>query len=137
MAKVTLNTLFSEVYEKIDKAATEANKDLRNKLKEHINEDYYGSYDPKDYIRTYQLRNSVRSQKSGKARSGTIIFHIGVEDGKGYPRWDGKGLFPASAVNQNASVGIHGYAGQHGNGFWSPFLNNADSYVDAVLRSRL
>jgi hypothetical protein len=131
--------------------AEEIAPDVKKLFKESVRYsliDYYNSYQPKDYIRTYNFMNGIleSAKTSGKGNVLTMSVHSGFMDN--YNGWSGSVPFgksylindiknsPEGKKQLNASFAFDFFfvGGEHGHGKWMmkkslpPYM-----YVDADI----
>ena len=101
---------------------------LRKKLMEFIDQDFYQKYKPKEYIRSYQLKNSPEFI----SLSNDLIEIFIDTDSMNYKEAEG------DWVAQLAAKGYHGgYAIFREGYYWEDFLDYVHSNIIDIYKSEL
>ena len=120
--------LVNELNNRVSIAIENVAKEMVNRLREYLIEDFYNMYDPQEYKRTYQLQDAPTYEMLSKNMAQVFI------DMDSMQYRDATGRDVATL----ASLGFHGNLNIFRPGFfWADFLNWADENVPRLLKEEL
>ncbi len=138
MAKVTsYSQLLKELQKARDRALEGTGKKTEDVVKKRIDTDVYDVGDPKEYIRTFELRESIKSsniKSSGdiaevEIKHDTSLIHSNPSLNQHASAIDG-----SSSVDSIAEIVHDGKSGKlFGQGFWTkkrPYMDNAKEEME-------
>lgn len=119
-----------------EKALKDSGKDATELVKKRIDEDVYGVAEPDEYLRTYELRESV--EPSGvKSKGNTFELEVGHNTdkiGSYEPNQHMSVVDGTSSVGYVADIVHNGKSGKiFGEGYWTkkrPYMDNAKEELE-------
>lgn len=137
----TYSALVAEINKRVTKAVELTAKEMEEKLKECIQEDYYDMFSPEWYVRTEKFLNSAVSKMLGNSSASIGIdeAYFGYEYPARYKLRDGSaGHWTGEDQVMMAQHGYHGTYFIHTNGdYWSSFIEWADNNAVNLLKSNI